>query len=67
MTDPQAGALQPYEILRRQRAAQQRIADEEEEARERRANRPKRKVGDGLRHCVSLLSRQHQPAVPFTK
>jgi hypothetical protein len=38
------GALQPYEVLRRQRAAQQRIAEEEEEARERLANRPRRKV-----------------------
>jgi hypothetical protein len=44
MADPQSGALQPYEILRRQRAAQQRVADEEEEARERLANRPRRKV-----------------------
>jgi len=48
MAGPEPGAAadapQPYELLKRQRAAQQRLADEEEEARERRANRPRRKV-----------------------
>jgi hypothetical protein len=52
MTDPQAGTLQPYEILRRQRAAQQRIADEEAEVRERLANRPRRKVRMTASHCM---------------
>lgn len=60
MTDPEAGALQPYEILRRQRAAQQRIADDEEEARERLANRPRRKVGSH-----QLQESQPQPWPPL--
>lgn len=36
---------QPFEILKRQRAAQQRLAEQQEEARERLAARPQRKVG----------------------
>jgi hypothetical protein len=51
MTGPQAGLdeAQPYEILKRQRAAQQRLAEELEEAQQRRASRPRRKVGVGAR------------------
>jgi hypothetical protein len=65
MTGPEPGldAPQPFEILRRQRAAQQRLAEEMEEAQERIANRPRRKVcggaggdffiwGGGMMGCV---------------